>query len=65
MFVEFEDIRKGDVVRVTNTDADALRTVQGVAEYVTEDLSNNYWLTKQGVMLLTRLERGTIEVLNR
>lgn len=60
---EFKDIRKGDLVRITNADRDTLTIVQGVAAYTTEGLSNNYWLTEQGVMLCTRLERGTIEIL--
>lgn len=60
----FADIKKGDVVRVTNVDRDALTSVQGIAAYKTDGLSNNYWLTAGGVMLCTRLERGTIEILS-
>lgn len=60
----FADIMKGDVVRVTNVDRDALTSVQGIAAYKTDGLPNNYWLTEQGVMLCSRLERGTIEILS-
>lgn len=61
----FEDIQKGDLIRVTNVVGDTLTTVQGIAAFKTNGMSNDYWLTEQGVMLLTRLERGAITIVTK
>lgn len=62
---KFADIREGDRIRVTRKVGYTEQTITGVASYVTDGLSNNYWLTIDGHMLVTRLETGTIEILER
>lgn len=62
---KFEDIQKGDLIRVTNVVGDTLSTVQGIAAYKTSGLPNDYWLTEQGIMLVTRLERGAITIITK
>jgi hypothetical protein len=61
----FEDIQKGDLIRVTNVVGDTLSTVTGVAAYKTSFLSNDYWVTEEGIMLVTRLERGVITIVTK
>lgn len=65
--VKFEDIKEGDLVRVTRTENDVVKTIAGVASYRSDHTSNNYWVTASGQVLVYRLQmpNETIEILER
>jgi TusA-related sulfurtransferase len=64
----FDDIRKGDLIRVTTTAGDTKVSIEGRAHRLVEADADWYdsWCSEQGYVLVHRKYRGsTVEILER